>query len=227
MTALSKGFKKASTEIKKRVLSDNIVEFLTDAIMRGDFPPGSKIIELHAAKMFSVSQSTIREAFRELETRGFLESKPYKGTFVRRFTIEGLKDYFKTRTELELLAARWAADDNVKTVNISGMEPLLKDMGRFVSEKNHVEFRKMDMEFHRMIVRNSGSSSLLSAWSALAHSYWAYFGLFFEKQQYDLEDQMEKHLAIYDILKNGRMEKLKEAIQNHYVDISYIIRVMG
>jgi DNA-binding GntR family transcriptional regulator len=227
MTSLSNVFNKVKPEIKKRVLSDDIVEYLTDAIMRGDFPPGSKIIELQAAKMFSVSQSTVREALRELESRGFLESKPYKGTFVRRFTIEGLKDYFRTRTELELLAAEWAAGGDPKTVNVAGMESLLQEMAGVVSEKNHVAFRRMDMEFHRTIVKNSGSSSLLSAWSALSHSYWAYFGLYFEEQQYNLGDQMEKHLAIYDILKSGRMDSLKEAIQSHYVDISYIIRVTG
>jgi len=212
--------------LKKRVLSDDIVEYLIDAIMKGDFPPGSKIIELQAAKMFEVSQSTIREALRELEIRGFLESKPYKGTFVRKFTIEGLKDYFRTRTELEVLAAKWAAEKGLRTIYIPGMDRLLQDMERFVSEENHVAFRKKDMEFHKTLVESSESKSLLSAWNALSHSYWAYFGLYFEKQQYNLEDQMEKHLAIYSILKTGHPEELKEAIESHYVDISYIIRVL-
>ncbi|MDD2453476.1 MAG: GntR family transcriptional regulator [Synergistaceae bacterium] len=223
---ISTAFDNTPPRLQKKVLSDDIVELLIDAIMKGDFPPGSKIVELQAAKLFSVSQSTIREALRELEIRGFLESKPYKGTFVRKFTIEGLKDYFKTRTELEILAAGWAAENKYWNMNNSRMERLLHEMGRFVSEENHVAFRKKDMEFHKTLVESSGSNSLLLAWNALSHSYWAYFGLFFEKQQYNLEDQMEKHLSIYGILKAGRQEELKKAIESHYVDISYILRVL-
>ena len=80
--------------------------------------------------MFSVSQATIREALRELEARGFLESKPYKGTYVRAFTVEGLKDYFRTRTEIEVLASKWAAEGGLARVNFSELEALLKDMER-------------------------------------------------------------------------------------------------
>lgn len=218
-TALSN---KSSSRVRKRVLSDEIVDRLTDAIMRGDFPPGSKIAELQAAKMFSVSQSTIREAFRELESMGFLESKPYQGTFVREFSILGLKDYFKTRTELEVLAAKWAVERETRYTPQNDMLNLLKEMGYFVFLENHVAFRKKDMEFHRILVKSSGSKCLLSAWNSLAHSYWAYFGLFFEQQRYNLKDQMEKHHTIYNILKDGRLEELKGAIEDHYVDISFI-----
>ena len=210
--------------LQRRVLSDDVVEYLIDAIMRGEFPPGRKIIELQVARTLSVSQSTIREALRELENRGFLQSQPFIGTFVRQFTVEGLKDYFKTRTELEALAAKWALENSFKVMNTSQMEQGLKEMERYVSEKDHVAFRKKDIEFHRTLVEGSGSPSLFSAWNALSHSYWAYFGLFFEQQQYKLQDQMEKHTSIYNILLSGRLEEFKKAIDSHYVDISFILQ---
>jgi len=94
--------------LKRRIRSDDVVDYLIDAILRVYFNLGTKIAELHAAKLLDVSQATIREAFRELEIKGFLESIPFKGTYVRSFTAKGLKDYFRTRTEIEMLAARWA-----------------------------------------------------------------------------------------------------------------------
>ncbi len=212
--------------LKRRVLSDDVVDYLIDAIMKGDFPPGSKIVELQVARTLSVSQATIREALRELETQGFLESKPFKGTFVRKFTVEGLKDYFRTRTELELLAAGWAMEIGFRRMDIPRLEQCLREMTQAVTEENHVAFRKKDMELHRTLVEGSGSPSLLSAWSALCHSYWAYFGLYFEQKQYNLEDQMEKHSAIYTLLLAGRLDELKTSIENHYVDISFILNLM-
>ncbi len=212
--------------LQRRVLSDDVVEYLIDAIMNGEFPPGSKIIELQIARALGVSQSTIREALRELETRGFLQSQPFKGTFVRKFTVEGLKDYFRTRTELEVLSAKWALENKFQTMNLDEMKKCLQEMEKYVSEKDHVAFRKKDIGFHRNLVEGSGSPSLFSAWNALSHSYWAYFGLFFEQQQYNLQDQMEKHTSIYNIMLSGHLEELKKAIDIHYVDISFIIKVI-
>ncbi len=209
--------------LKRRVLSDDVVEYLIDAIMKGDFPPGSKIVELQVARLLEVSQSTIREALRELETRGFLESKPFRGTFVRKFTLEGLKDYFKTRTELELIAARWAVENDFASMDLVRIERCVQEMGRFVVKEDHVAFRKKDMEFHKTLVEGSGSPSLLSAWSALCHSYWAYFGLYFEQKQYNLADQTGKHAAIFALLSAGRLDELRESIESHYVDISVIL----
>ena len=96
--------------VQRRVLSDDVVEYLIDAILDGTLQPGEKVVELQAARMLDVSQATVREALRELEVRGFLESRPFRGTYVRKFTIRGLQDYFRTRTELEILAARFGED---------------------------------------------------------------------------------------------------------------------
>jgi len=172
--------------------------------------------------MLDVSQATVREALRELESRGFLESRPYRGTYVRKFTIHGMQDYFRTRTELEILAAKWAMETDFRTMDCAHLKECLSDMGAYLDAGDHVAFRKKDMEFHQTIVKGSGSESLLSAWNALCHSYWAYFGLHFEQKKYNLGDQMEKHKAIYDLLLLGRLDDLRKAILDHYVSIDLI-----
>ena len=208
--------------VQRRVLSDDVVEYLIDAILDGTLQPGEKVVELQAARMLDVSQATVREALRELEVRGFLESRPFRGTYVRKFTIRGLQDYFRTRTELEILAARWAMEAGFKTLDHVHLKECLDEMETYVSREDHVSFRTKDMEFHRTVVQGSGSESLLSSWSALCHSYWAYFGLHFEQKKYNLNDQMEKHKAIYDLLLLGQLDGLRKAILDHYVNIDLI-----
>lgn len=209
--------------VRRRVLSDDVVEHLIDMILNGTFQPGEKIVELQAAKALDGSQATVREALRELEAQGFLESRPFRGTYVRKFTLEGLEDYFRTRTELEVLAVRWSAESAFSKMDGTYLKECLFNMRRFVDEQDHVAFRKKDMEFHRAIVQGSGSDSLAAAWSALNHSYWAYFGLHFEQAQYNLRDQLEKHRVIYDILFSGDSNMFMRAITAHYVDIGVIV----
>ena len=148
---------KRKKSMQRRVLSDDVVEYLIDAILDGTLQPGEKVVELQAARMLDVSQATVREALRELEVRGFLESRPFRGTYVRKFTIRGLQDYFRTRTELEILAARWAMESGFKTLDHVHLKECLDEMETYVSREDHVSFRKKDMEFHRTVVQGSGS----------------------------------------------------------------------
>ena len=52
------------------VLREDIKESLIDAILRGRYKPGDRLAEAKLAKEFSVSQSPIREALRDLEMMG-------------------------------------------------------------------------------------------------------------------------------------------------------------
>ena len=209
--------------LKRRIRSDDVVDYLIDAILRGDFKPGTKIVELHAAKLLDVSQATIREAFRELKAKGFLESRPFKGSYVRCFTAKGLKDYFRTRTEIEMLAAGWALDQEARSMDWNSLEDCIKKMQSYVEDGDHVAFRKMDMVFHHTLVSGCESPSLLAAWEALNHSFWAYFGIYLEQQNYRLGNQAEMHHSILECLRLGEFDKLRENLTGHYVDVSAVL----
>jgi len=212
--------------LKRRIRSDDVVDYLIDAILRGDFKPGTKIAELHAAKLLGVSQATIREAFRELKAKGFLESHPFKGSYVRCFTAEGLKDYFRTRTEIEMLAARWALDHEARSMDWESLEECVKKIKIYTEKDDHVSFRKMDIDFHRTIVSGCESPSLLASWEALSHSFWAYFGIYLEQQNYRLGNQAEMHYSILECLRLGEFEKLRENLTGHYVDVSGVLEAV-
>ena len=102
---------------------------------------------------------------------------------------------------------------------IAGMEhSLLKS--------DHVAFRRMDMEFHRTMVSGCESPSLLAAWEALGHSFWAYFGIYVEQRHYRLDSQVEMHRSILESLQKGQFDHLRSNLINHYVDISAVLEVV-
>ena len=65
----------ASTNPLARIsLSQQIRDQLLDRIMHGELSPGVRLIELRIAAEFSTSQAPVREALRELEAMGVIET---------------------------------------------------------------------------------------------------------------------------------------------------------
>lgn len=69
-------------------LAETVAGALRDAIMRGDYLSGDRLLEINIARTLSVSQNTVRDALRLLERDGWVVKYPRRGVYVRQFTRE-------------------------------------------------------------------------------------------------------------------------------------------
>lgn len=208
----------------RKLLSDGVTEYLSEAIFRGDIKPGDKIVETKIAKALNVSQGTVREAIKELKSKGFLETSPFKGSYVRQFRLEELKDYFRTRTEIEMIAVRWAIEEKENPENIETLRECIFLMESYRKENDNRAGRQADMNFHKTIVKSANSPSLLAAWEALNHSFWFNFGIHLEEKYYVLERQVEIHARLFDCLKNKEIEGFRKELEAHFVGPKSILK---
>ncbi|MFQ5901565.1 MAG: GntR family transcriptional regulator, partial [Thermodesulfobacteriota bacterium] len=65
-----------------QTLRERIVDFLKESIINGELKPGEKIAEPELAERFGISRTPVREAFRQLESEGFLTVVPRRGVTV-------------------------------------------------------------------------------------------------------------------------------------------------
>jgi DNA-binding GntR family transcriptional regulator len=79
-----------------------------EAIDRGDFRPGDRLVESELAERFGVSRTPIREALQRLETQAVL-SRDGRSLVVASLDHDQLGELYVVRAELEALAARLAA----------------------------------------------------------------------------------------------------------------------
>lgn len=79
-----------------------------DAIDRGDYRPGDRLVELDLAERFGVSRTPIREALQRLETQSVV-ARDGRSLIVASFDHDQLGELYVVRAELEGLAARLAA----------------------------------------------------------------------------------------------------------------------
>jgi len=94
----------ASNPLLRTSLPQQIRDQLLERIMTGALPPGSRLVELKIAKEFSTSQAPVREAMRELEALGVIETVPNKGARVRTISNEELRQLYDVRAQLESYA---------------------------------------------------------------------------------------------------------------------------
>ena len=81
-------------------LRDVVFNTLRQAILRGEFKPGERLMEIQLANKLGVSRTPIREAIRKLELEGLVIMIPRKGAEVADITEKSLRDVLEVRKEL-------------------------------------------------------------------------------------------------------------------------------
>jgi len=69
-------------KIQGRVLRQEVCDALRQAILAGDLPQGSRVLEAQVASSLGVSRAPVREALRQLVQEGLIEFYPHRGAVV-------------------------------------------------------------------------------------------------------------------------------------------------
>jgi GntR family transcriptional regulator, trigonelline degradation regulator len=83
-----------------------VVQALRKAILRGRFVPGDRLVEKELCELTGVSRTSIREAFRQLESEGIIDNIPNRGPVVATLSRAQAKEVYEVRQALEALAAK-------------------------------------------------------------------------------------------------------------------------
>jgi DNA-binding GntR family transcriptional regulator len=154
-----------SNGMERRCLRDSIRDAIAHRIIEGRYGPGERLLELKLAQEFKVSQSPVREALRELEAVGLVETKRYCGTRVRAPQVEDLKESYQLRAILEERAARMAVPLSEEA--IARMEECLSGMREYAGLKDAEAYIREAVEFHRLIVEASGNRLFVQIWNTM------------------------------------------------------------
>jgi len=144
---------------KHMTLRESILETIRDAIISGSLKPGEKVAEPELAERFGISRTPIREAFRQLESEGYLTVVPRKGAVVVTFSQRDVEEFYAIKSILEGYAARKACEkltpreiDKLQSIN---------DKLRVLADEGDVRhFFKVHDNFHELFVRAADNDKL-------------------------------------------------------------------
>jgi len=150
-------------------LPQQIADHLGHRIMNGALQPGCRLKEEEFAELYDVSRGPVREAFRILERRGFVEIVPRHGARVRVFDPTDLAGLFSIRAVLFGLAARQATEQGA----VELVEQLAAQVARLrrSAEKMDISPREHALiagDSQHLIARFSANRPLLKMLEELA-----------------------------------------------------------
>ena len=198
--------------LSRMVLSDQVKDRLLQAILDGRYPPGARIVETHVARELGTSQAPVREALRDLEALGLVETAAFRGARVRHPSAEELLEAFVVRAQLESLAARLAVE-RMTDRNVDQLAGYLGEMRRAARAGDAHAEAVADALFHGRIVEISGNSTLKRVWQRLEPFSRTYITLVAPGA--DRHRIADLHQPILDALR-GRDERRAAAALNHH-----------
>lgn len=161
---------------KNRTLRADVVDQLKDAIISGDLPPGTKLVESQLSALLGVSRGPLREAIRQLEDQGLIDSIPYTGTYVANITVEAIQELYSFRTELEQFAFRliWEKRDESFYQSLTKQ---LEKLTKAITDNDRDAAIFEELELHNVVYKHCGHHLLQDTWQRLRGRLHLYFTL--------------------------------------------------
>lgn len=147
------------TKEKHLTLREKILESIRDAIISGAMPAGSRVSEPELAERHGISRTPIREAFRQLESEGYLTVIPRKGAVVTTFTAKDVEEFYAIKSILEGYAARRACK-NLTDREIDRLEAINERLRTMADQGDVKQFFKVHNDFHDLFIKASDNDKL-------------------------------------------------------------------
>lgn len=144
---------------RHQTLREKILETIRGAILKGDLKPGEKVAEPELAERFGISRTPIREAFRQLESEGYLTVIPRKGAVVAALSERDVQEFYAIKSILEGYAAELAAK-NLSEKDLAKLESINEKLKEIASEGDVKAFYRVHNEFHETFLRAADNSKL-------------------------------------------------------------------
>jgi DNA-binding GntR family transcriptional regulator len=203
----------AQSSISRSVLSDQVKDHLLKAIIDGRYAPGDRIVETRVARDLGTSQAPVREALRDLEALGVVETTAFRGARVRRPTTDELLEGFAIRAELESLGARLAIP-RLTQKDIDGLEGMMAAMRAAADAGDSLAEAAADAEFHGRVIALSGNQTLRRVWRTLEPSSRTYITL--AVPGVDRRSVAEEHQPILDALRRRDPVEADRTYREHF-----------
>lgn len=212
--------KEASTLTHRLVFREEIRNAIRDAIFAGKLSPGDRIIETYWAKELGVSQGPVREAIRDLEAMGLVETVPFKGSRVRTLTEKEVRDNYSVRICLESKSIRDTLTllDNQQLADLADhLNIILNKMDDCANRGALRHFTDCDTLFHRAIIEATENRVLLKLWELCNMRNWFQFSALTDAES--LRQLQLGHMKILDAIRARDVTLATSMLEHHITSL--------
>ena len=139
---------------------DLVVDVIREAILSGELEPGARLLQDDLAERLQVSSTPVREALRQLESEGILQSSPNRGVRVAEVDFGAVREIYLIRAELEALATRLAVP-RLRAADLELLRALHVEIETNIQAQTLKALRRLNFELHSVIYEAAGMPELL------------------------------------------------------------------
>jgi len=144
---------------KHLTLREKILENIRDAIISGSLKAGSRVSEPELAERYGISRTPIREAFRQLESEGYLTVIPRRGAVVSEFSQKDVEEFYAIKSILEGYAARCACE-KLTPKELDRLQAINDRLADLASHNDVKTFFKIHNDFHDLFIKAADNEKL-------------------------------------------------------------------
>jgi DNA-binding GntR family transcriptional regulator len=199
--------------LRKSNLCRQVADHLFDAIVRGEFRPGERLVEWRLARELGVAQSTLREALMELEHKGLVVRKARQGTFVTELSLQEIEQIYAVRIQLEPYAAALACQ-RMSEQDHARLRSLVEEIAAAGQLGDPAGISHADARFHDLIWELSGNDLLNRLLALVYRPLWAFELIrLYSAPTYDFRRTVKEHEELLEVLKTGNPEEVGGAFR--------------
>jgi DNA-binding GntR family transcriptional regulator len=195
-------------------LRDHVHRTLRSAILSGRFAPDERVNERQLAEQLGVSTTPIKEALRQLETEGLVETLPRRGVIIR-FDSSWAEEMILARAALESMIAHLAAK-RIDSDAATAIEATVEKM-RIATDKGEADqLISLNEVFHEQI-HVASQCQYLARMIERQQFYDASIRRVIHSDPEERQKAFGEHAAIANAIISGSIEKAERVMRDHVV----------
>jgi DNA-binding GntR family transcriptional regulator len=213
--------------VQPRVLRQEVLAALRAAILSNEIPVGSRLLEADVASRMGVSRAPVREAMRQLEQEGLVESFAHRGAVVIGLPEDEIDAIYELRALIESKAIARACE-SAMPADLARLDALVDEMRGALKRRDIDELAEIDLRFHGTIVELSSFSLLRHIWSSLdglvrVRSYQA-LDRPSAAARYFIEHSIASHERLADVIRRRDPAAASAAALEHILEVPERLR---
>ena len=196
---------------RRKTAHDFVLETLREAILNGDLPGGTRLVQSELADMLDVSTTPVREALRDLAADGLVQLDAHRGGVVAELDNQELREIYDLRVLLEPEVIRRAWPELTDEV----VDRVASLHARMSTATTASEWVAVNTEFHWTIYEQARSPRLLALLKALTDPWVMYVSAAMSRDPVNRQLASEGHDQILEALRTRDLQAAIEATLAH------------
>ena len=198
---------------EKQPLAGNLYSEIQEDILTGKLKAGIKLTEKKICDDYKVSRTPVREALRQLQSAGLIETIPNRGAFVLGFSDQDVQDMFELQSLYEIQCIKYAIQ-RITEEELDELTETFEFMEFYTMKNDIMKMININIAFHQIIYNATHNRILINIMKTY-QTYQRYTNPSDYSAPDYLQDILEEHRAIYNSFIHADVEEGMKAMKVH------------